>query len=349
MTMRVGTLVSELRQQSRSVTVNLGDVELYAEGDRAGTFRVGEEETQWNDRTAQLFLQHVKGPGYKYVTREDLGWQRQVVQHHTRKHADNPALVYFTGHHIEGIYSPEAKILPLGAVAERMARVFDADDVADVRYAPDQVEMRIVSKARTVTVPGIEGHPDRPLEGRVLDWDEIPVGDMSAGGVQLIMHPGKPERAPSVRPLWVRKVCENGMTIEVPGSLVGLRGRTVEEILDELENQARLIFGSLEEQGQRILHSAQTPVPGTITDFIRGVARDRGINAATTLRLQEMAAILPADSTVYDVTQLFTGLAQQDGVPVTTRRSLEAAGGDMSLDTERMVHRCITCERPLTV
>jgi hypothetical protein len=34
-------------------------------------------------------------------------------------------------------------------------------------------------------------------------------------------------------------------------------------------------------------------------------------------------------------------------LPVLTRRSLQAIGGDLTVDTDRMIHRCAQCERPL--
>jgi hypothetical protein len=84
-----------------------------------------------------------------------------------------------------------------------------------------------------------------------------------------------------------------------------------------------------------------------VSDFIRVVGRERDINPATILRLQERAASLPANPSIYDVTQVITQMANQEGLPVLTRRNLQGLGGDLTVDTERMVHRCAQCERPL--
>ena len=146
---------------------------------------------------------------------------------------------------------------------------------------------------------------------------------------------------------WERLVCTNGMTRRIPGSQIKLRGHTVPEILNEMENVARAVFEGLDASALAIQHSAETPVPGAVSDFLRVVGREHGINAATILRLQEQAASLPENPSVYDVTQIVTALANEDGLPVLTRRSLQAIGGDLTVDTERMVHRCHACERPI--
>jgi hypothetical protein len=114
-----------------------------------------------------------------------------------------------------------------------------------------------------------------------------------------------------------------------------------------MNNVMRAVWEGLEGSGQAILHSAETPIPGATSDYIRQVARERNINASTVLRLQERAAALPANPSVYDVTQIITAMANQEGLPATTRRNLQALGGDLTVDTERMVHRCNSCERPL--
>jgi hypothetical protein len=348
MSMRVADLVSNLRARSRVVPVKMGDVELIAEGDGAGVLRVGDERLPWGDNNSRIFAGFLKGPGYKYYQREPLGWQRQVLAHHIAKMADADTQWYIEGNNVSGIYHPDDKVIPLVSVAEVVSNVFRGpDDMANVLWSPDQVEINVLSSVKTVTVPGVAGHPDRPLEGTVDGPYGIRVGDLSAGGIRIIIQPGKPERAPIVEELWERYICTNGMTRRVAGSQIKLRGNTVEEILLEMENQARLIFEGLDGSAQAILHSAQTPIPGATSDFIRQVAAERNINAATVLRLQERAAALPANPSVYDVTQVITAMANEDGLPVVTRRNLQAIGGDLTVDTERMVHRCITCERPL--
>lgn len=345
---RVGELVSQLQSKSRVVTTRLGDVELIAEGDDAGVLRVGTERFPWGDRNTKMVAGFIQAPAYKYLLRQPLDWQRRVVRHHTTQFADTDSVWYIEGNSIGGIYHPDDKIIPLVAVAEQVADVFDANDLATVLYSPDQVEFNVLSQVRTVTVPGIPGVESRPMEGTVEHpVTKMKVGDLSAGGVRIIIQPGKPERAPIVEEIWERCVCTNQMTRRVAGSQINLRGRTVPEILAEMNNVMRVVWEGLDGSAQAIRHSAQTPVPGAVSDFIRVVARERNINAATILRLQERAASLPANPTIYDVTQIITALANEEGLPVLTRRNLQAIGGDLTVDTERMIHRCTQCERPL--
>lgn len=349
MSIRVGELVSQLRTRSRVINAQMSDVELIlgGEGEASASLRVGDEHLSWGDRNTQMVAAFLKGPGYKYLQREPLDWQRKVVNHHIKKIADSDSVWYIEGSAIAGIYQPDDKIMPLVSVAEVVANVFDPYDMANVLYSPDQVEINVLSRVKTVTVPGIPGVESRPMEGTVDYEGGIKVGDLSAGGVRIIIQPGKPERAPIVEEMWERYVCTNGMTRRVGGSQINLRGRTVPEILIEMENVARAIFEGLDESARAIQHSAETLVPGATSDFLRAVARERNINAATILRLQERAAGLPANPTIYDVTQIITDMANEEGLPVLTRRNLQAIGGDLTVDTERMVHRCTQCERPL--
>lgn len=347
-TIQVGELVSSLRTRSRTVTTRLGNVELITEGDEAGMLRVGDEFLPWGDRNTQLFATFLKGPGYKYLLREPLSWQAAVIKHHTDKYADQESVWYIEGNQIAGVYQPEDKIIPLVKVAEQVADVFSPYDRASVLYSPDQVEINVTSNVRTVTVPGIPGVDSRPMDGTVDHPDGIKVGDLSAGGVRIVIQPGKPERAPFVEEFWERLVCLNGLTRRIAASQINLRGRTVDEILHEMNNVMRVIWDGLEGSSQAILHSAETPIPGAISDFLRVVGRERGINAATILRLQERAASLRPNPSVYDVTQIITDMANDEGLPVLTRRNLQAIGGDLTIDTDRMIHRCTQCERPLS-
>ena len=350
MSTRVGELVSQLRSKSQVVTTNLGNVELIAEEGHPnhGMFRVDDMYLPWGDRNTQMVAGFLKGPGYKYLLRESLAWQRAVIKHHTDKLSDTPSIWYIEGNSIAGVYNEDAKIIPLVRVAEAISNIFDADDMANVLLGSDQVEINVLSDVKSVVVPGIEGVASRPLDGTVDSPRRLmKVGDLSSGGVRVLLYPGKPEKAPVVQELWERCFCTNQMTRLITGSQVNLRGRTVDAIIEEMENVARAVFEGLEASARAILHSAETPVPGAVSDYIRVVARENGINAASTLRLQERAASLQPNPSVYDVTQIFTELANEEGLPVVTRRALQAIGGNLTIDTERMVHRCNTCERPL--
>ena len=65
-------------------------------------------------------------------------------------------------------------------------------------------------------------------------------------------------------------------------------------------------------------------------------------------RVLDRVEQLPEDSaTLYDVQQVFTSVANNEGLPYRTMMRLQALGGQMALDTEHVLHRCSTCERPL--
>jgi hypothetical protein len=349
MSIRVGELVSQLRSRSRTVSVPLRAVRLLSEGDDAGTLVVGDERFAWGGRTLQALSAFIKGPSYKYLEREPLGWQREVIQHHVNQRADNMSIWYVEGDNVAGVYDEDAKVVPLVRVAEEVADIFGPDDIANVLWAPDQVEINVTSEFKSVTVPGRDGFPNRYGPGEVEHpyHPERQVGDMTCGGIRVKIQPGRPERAPVVEEFWETLACLNGMTRQVTGSQINLRGRTVDEIMHEMNNVMRVIWEGLDASAHAIHASALTPIPGSREGFIREVAGERGINARTVLRLQERAAELPEDASIYDITQIITGMANEESMPVATRRRLQEIGGDLTVDTQRMIHRCITCERPL--
>ena len=167
MTVRVGELVSQLRTKSRVVNAKLGNVRLVVgDSDNPTYLSVGDERFPWGDRNTQVVAGFVKGPGYKYYGREPLDWQAQVLRHHIAKNADADTVWYVEGNSIFGIYHPDDKIIPLDAVAEVVSNVFGPDDLANVLYGTDQVEINVLSKVKTVTVPS-SGRDSTP---RMAPW-----------------------------------------------------------------------------------------------------------------------------------------------------------------------------------
>src|SRR5690349_2825931 len=111
MTVRVGELVSQLRNRSRAVNVKLRDFNLHTDGDLAGTLQVGDDRFPWGDRHTQLWTTFVNGPGYKYLNKQSLSFQGDVFRHHTTQNADTDVIVYIEGNTIAGIYHTDHKIL----------------------------------------------------------------------------------------------------------------------------------------------------------------------------------------------------------------------------------------------
>lgn len=365
---RVADLVGHLRQQSRAFTAPLSTVELLDDGmlsigadvfnniadvpeershevitESGERVLVGGERVAWGERSLQMVAGFVGIP-YKWLSRQDLECQQWNL-HHTRDKIEGDATWYLEGHNVAGVYPVDAKIIALALVAERIARVFGADDLVSIVMDADQVEINVQSAALFVTVPGVEGVESRP--DRWEDEHGVWYGDITNGGVRIRIQPGKPERAPIVEEYTIRKWCKNGATRMVTGSTVTLRGRTVEEILDELEQVMRTILAGLVATLASIRQSADIMIPGETSHFIQQVAAERGLSDSIVVRLLEGRAALPASPSVYDVTQLFTALANEDRIPVRTRRALQAIGGEFLTDPREAARRCVQCEQRL--
>lgn len=232
-----------------------------------------------------------------------------------------------------GFHRPDALLIPVGEIANIVSRVFDPDDeVKDIRRTDEKFHLDITTFSHFVEVP----NPNR-IAGRPE------VGDITSGGVRILAHPNV-AKAPSVGTYLHRLICANGMTSPERQGMIRLKGRTVPEILQEMEEAAQEVLSGLDDKLASYARMAEQAIPGNPASFVYQVARESQVGPRVMNRLMEHANMLPNESTLYDVQQIFTDVANTvDNYNAMTR--LQTLGGELAFNTERVLHRCGSCER----
>lgn len=266
----------------------------------------------------------------KFLARQERDLQVLVLNELLRRNPGEVAIVH--GEVIENIRNPHT-ISPTGLdLIEAVARVLPTTSEVIDHYNTSRMFQADIAVPVSSKI-GVGGDPK--------------VKDITRAGVKIgvdIQH-GK---APYIQPWLYRLVCTNGMEVPDPSMVVTLRGRTVPEIIDEMEGLCQTIWGRMDHtieefyklRDQKIAHDqADTVMRRTIQEHnlpIRGERHDALIEAATNLE----------DPTMFDVVNLITHEANNpdlDNNP-SQRRRLEVAGGNIM---GTFVERCSHCQSVL--
>lgn len=330
--MKVSELAEALggRQEERFST-NLGNIEI---SDDAGTLTI-EGKVFYLDEVAESSLAN-----YLKINRTYLGQCPPDLKatnfRYWLDYRENASVtIESVDSNITGFFRPDAILIPISSVSEIIGRVFGPDDeVKDLRRDNDRFHIDITSARYSVDVPNPDRIPGRPE-----------VGDITTGGVRFLSYPNA-SVAPSVTAYLNRLVCSNGMTEPQQQGVIRLKGKTVPEVLVEMEQAAREILSGLDEKLTSYARMAQRAIPGNASSFVYQIAREHNIGPRVLNRLMERANLLPQNATLYDVQQIFTEVANT-GVKYRTMTALQSLGGELAFHTERVLHRCGQCERLL--
>ena len=239
---------------------------------------------------------------------------------------DAQAMFHVLGGNLHAVHRPDAKVFPVTRLAEVIGSAFQPDDeVKTLRSVAGYLHADIISMGNRIEVPGI-GREDL---GRK-------VGDVTYGGLRFFAYPMQ-ERRPYLQTYLHRLCCSNGAGIDEPELQVELSGNTIPELLADLEQNARLVMEGLPERLAQYKASAEVKIPGNLEQFIYRVGRRRGLGPRVLARVIARSAELPDDPSVYDVTQVFTSVANE-GVTYRTQLRLQRIGGDLIAGTEHMLH-----------
>lgn len=177
-----------------------------------------------------------------------------------------------------------------------------------------------------------------PLDGQQR------VGDLTAAGLRFTVD-RKRGLAPSVQPWMMRLVCTNGMETTTDMTKIDARGLSVEQVVADLEEKARLAFERTEQQMAHFydLRNQQVTNPER---RLRAMARERGIPARSVAMLMDAAPeALGDETTEFDVINLVTNLANHSSIRnAGGRMLLERAGGAVVNDHAL---RCSACHTAL--
>lgn len=255
-----------------------------------------------------------------------------------RAKPNGAAVIEAVGERLISIHRPGLVILPLREVADVIVNSMDPQDEV-VQIIRDETRFH----ADIMT----DHHVEIPTDDRISDrtQGERQIGDITHGGVRVLSSPTE-VRAPIVTTYLHRLWCTNGCTSPEAEGTIRLKGNTVEEVLQEMSDAMSSIRGDLDSKLADYAAMAQRRPPGSPVRFARQVGNEYGIPARVLNRILDRVELLPEDSSLYDIQQVFTETAN-GSVPYRTMMRLQSLAGDMAMDTEHVVHRCGTCERLL--
>lgn len=316
------------RRDERIVT-KLGDMTI---ADDASVLQLGSDTFDMDDATERSLASYLKIPS-SYLSACSPDFKATTLRYWQNQHAEADTVLQLTDGHIVSIHSPEALMIPMREVVRVAERVFDPE--AEIRYHHlDENRLHL-----DVTTPQHAVDVQSPVYRQV--------GDITQAGLRFLAYPNQ-NKAPSVGAYLERLACTNGMTTTERAGQISLQGRTVEEVIEEMEQAARMMMGTLDNRLARYAATAEQPIPGSRQAFAHQLAREANLSRSVLDTVMELVNQLPDDATLYDINQAFTSVANTD-VSYATRIRLQNLGGYMAFEPERIVARCTTCQHPLEV
>lgn len=231
------------------------------------------------------------------------------------------------------------------SIQERGARVIDPGKIVDIAakvLTPSALVDRWSSSSSffgfDVIVPesfdrGIGGDPKK--------------GDITCGGLRFGLN-RKQNLAPEVSSLLYRPICTNGMTMGSEHFKVDARGSSVDEILVNLERMAEAAFSEIESQIEHFygLRDQEVTHPERM---ISRLSREHKLSERLRLRLIDAVPQIETtgsngETTMFDIVNLATNLANDPELPNGAAAKLQHFGGELT-----HVHgaRCRTCNGSL--
>ena len=294
-------------------------------------------------------------PGY--LTKCPGALKADNLNHWLREAEDARAMIVHSSESASSFLDPDKHLVLPSDVAGVISRVFNSEDeLATVHRTDDYMHIDVKVLGSEVNVPG-NGVGDRPNADGVVWTPEIEelgieessrshVFDITNGGVQFLLKPNQP---PVVNAYLNRLICDNGLVVQVPEAKITLRGKTVDDIIDEMESSAEILLGNMESTLDRYAESAQRVVPGNAGDFIRQVGLENNIPNRLIVQALNYAGAYGMtrrdDITGYDVLNVFTNLANR--ASYSSRMKLQRVGGEIASADDEFYQRCVSCERPL--
>lgn len=327
MTLLVSDLASEWSQISEHPTVvPLSDLRVTD----AGLDRQGHSELwKFDGLTQEKFAKFLNVPD-RYLVRCPAELVRHNLNYWLNEKPGEVAL-YTNGDNIVNVVDPESRSLPVSTYVNVITRAFSpTDEVDEFKSEPEYLHLDITSPEYAVEVPG-DGSERRPA-----------VGDITHAGLRVLAYPGA-SKAPVVATYLKRLVCTNGMQVTEAAGKISLRGKDVDEITDELRAVVTGLKSSLNDRLEDYRRTSEIQVAHR-AQYVHNLAETRGLPRAVANRVMDLSSELGDETSLYDIMQIFTAVANEQ-VSYRTRLALQGLGGDFVSRTDEMTHRCQSCDR----
>jgi hypothetical protein len=330
MTLKVGELDEYLaKRQESTVTAKLNE---FSTDDEATELRVktglSETTTFILDDTATDALAKYLGVPSGYLKKAEPDWRAEILNHEFARHQDVTTSVESLAGNLISVHQPTQTMLPLARVGQVIAKVMSPEDTI-----------------RRVLTDDKRFHLDATTSGSVVSFPTPEgVGDVTEGGLRVLAYPFQ-IRKPSVAAYLERLICTNGMVQEERFGAITLKGRTVDEVILEMEEAAHQVLGSLDEHLQNYADTRQMTPPGSPQAFAAQLAREANVPRKVLDEILARINQLADPVSIWDVNQVFTSVANESAYANMVR--LQAIGGHLGMNAEKTIQRCKTCEQKL--
>ena len=340
LSLKVGELEDYLaKRDESSVTAKLNE---FSTDDEATELRVktGLTETQTFplDETALGALgKYLKVP-VPYLKGVDPDFRATLLNYEFTRHQDATTVAETLGGALVSLHQPTQTMLPLGRVGAVVTKVMKPEDTVRRVAADDtRFHLDVTTSAHQVNFPFTASTAPASLANPH-------VGDITEAGLRVLAYPFQTKK-PSVAAYLERLICTNGMCTEERLGAIALKGHTVDEVLVEMEDAANLVLSSLDGHLANYENTRSMTPPGSPQAFVAQLAAEANVSRRVLDAVLAIVNQLSEPVSVWDVNQAFTFVAND--LSYNTRMRIQALGGSLAMDAERMVERCRTCEQRL--
>jgi len=247
--------------------------------------------------------------------------QTDIVNHFLEKSPDTEVLLgYSQGNTLREAYPGSTTIIPDGMIVDAIEKTFEP-------------EAKVASLS-------LDGGIKASIVTQELNT-EPRVNDITNGGLRIDSTIGE---APKISAFMERLVCSNGMVVPVENASLSLRGRTVPEIILEMESMAQYVLGGPSQEALDNWGHLTGVLVSNPAQLIHRFAREYEIGSRMEARLLDQIPNLEGDS-YYDVVNLITSMQHEEGVSETMRLHLQTVGG--RIVNSGGGHRCTSCQHIL--
>ena len=334
-------LVADLKTRLEDVTENSIEVQLgdLSVADDASKISGGGTEFWLDEKVERSFGKYLGIPK-AYLEKCDPEAKAWNFNHWLAKHSNRSAVIETVNDQFVTVHKAGLVIIPMSRVVGLISDTLDPTyEVLNMIREDSRFQLDVL------TPHSIEVAPWNVIEDR-NPVHHATVGDITHGGIRFRANPTEVE-APVVQTYLHRLWCTNGSTSAIKEGTIKLKGNTVDEVLLEMEAAMRRAVGDLDNKLSSYADLANRYPPGSKEAFARQLGEEHKIPARVLTKIIKRIEILPDGASLYDILNIFTAMANEEGVKYETILKLQELGGTLAFDTDAVTHRCGTCERLL--
>lgn len=262
---------------------------------------------------------------FKFLERQDPEFRQMIVNGLIqRNHGE--FCVRWNDSGVKGFHGLHQELFTPRQVARVGSNVIPAADVVNLTHTPKLFTFDLVV----------------PVDHEGWGGDRK-VGDLTGAGLRFGLNVER-NLAPWVQPWSYRLACTNGMEFFDPELRLDARGKTVEEVMDDLEDAAARAFGRVEHQIEAFYAMRSERVSNPERTLLR-LATERGISErVATGMMRRIPEMELEEVTMFDLLNLLTNEANNPAISVAHARQLQQAGGGVVSDHAA---RCAHCQSKL--